>query len=94
MQEIRTIEDFRRLVKAGRLIGITDRVAADRVHVPPCADVKESIFENKVVEGGAKDGRFYTYDSLDEALSHLGDSPCPKCLKGITSLHAFKKTRL
>ena len=94
MQEIRTIEDFRRLVKAGKLIGITDRVAADRVHVPPCVDVKEGSFEIKVIEGGAKDGRYYTYDSLDEALAHLGDSPGPKGVKGISSLHASKKTRV
>ena len=90
MKDLKTLAEFKAALKAGRLIGSTDSTLPDAIHVPPCAALSEAAWETKMETHEGKKGRFYLYDSIEDALGHIGDRPCPKCLKGIPSLRGFR----
>lgn len=90
MNDLKAYPEFQAALKAGRLMGSTDSSLPDRIHVPPCPDLNEAIWKEKMDKHEGKKGRFYVYGTVEDALGHVGDRPCPKCLKGITSLRGFR----
>ena len=90
MKDLKTLAEFKAALKAGRLLGSTDSSLPDAIHVPPCPSLNDAAWAEKMEKAEGKKGRFYTYDSIEDALGHIGDRPCPKCLKGIPSLRGFR----
>jgi hypothetical protein len=77
--EIRSLDDFHDTVSAECLIVITDGANPSKVHRPDCRHVTAENFTMKVIDGDAKNGRYYVVGSVARAGSLHGAAPCPVC---------------
>lgn len=79
MRRLLTREDFDDALASGSAIVVSDSATGNRIHRPPCPWVKASYFEAKVVIGRGKNGAYYAFLSVEEAVAAYGDVRCPRC---------------
>jgi hypothetical protein len=77
--EIRSLDDFNAAVNAECLIVITDLGTGNKVHRPDCSFVTAGNVTQKVIEGQAKNGRYYVVGSVARAESLHRAVPCGAC---------------
>lgn len=58
---------------------VTDTANGTKVHRLFCRTISEATFGEKVVENGAKNGRYYLFLSAEDGEQSLGARPCPVC---------------
>jgi hypothetical protein len=80
-QQLWTLDEFRDRHRGGSgVIVIFDRVRdAPIAHSPDCHFVKEFSFEQKMLDMGGKNGRYWWFGRFDEAKSALGARRCSHC---------------
>ena len=79
--EIATLEEFREHRQTGAgVIVIADvtRLPA-KAHAPSCGFVKEESFAEKVIQNRGKEGQYYFFGTLSEALRVVGARACGRC---------------
>ena len=77
MRRLGSIPEFQAAVRDGSRLLITDSANGDKVHVATCSHVKQRYFEQKVIEGGEKNGSYFVLETASEGE---GIRRCPVCL--------------
>jgi hypothetical protein len=78
--EIRTVEEFRRVLAEGRgHVVITDNANPNKIHNPSCKWLKEAYFQEKVVENDCRNGHYYWTDDPGFATHEWKARRCPDC---------------
>jgi len=80
-RQIWDVAEFRERQRGGAgVIVIFDRVRdAPIAHVPECQYVPERYFEQKMIEMGGKNGRYWWFERFADAERTLGARRCPHC---------------
>lgn len=80
MRKLLTRSDFDEAIAAGAAIVVTDSATGTRIHCPPCPWVKATYFEMKVIQGRGKNGSYFAFSTLADAVAAHGNVPCPRCV--------------
>lgn len=79
--QITTLSEFSSYKKAKEgFIVVTDTANGDSIHRCWCKWLKDDYFYKKVIENGNKNGRYFWYDSYEDASSNFQLRECKTCM--------------
>jgi hypothetical protein len=82
VKPLRSRDDFDEAAIAGSVIVVTDSSTGNRIHCPPCPWVKAAYFEAKVIRGNGKNGGYFSFSTMADAVASYGNVLCPRCAAG------------